>query len=127
MFKSSEFQSYLGHLFELGKTHTNQIEEESLIDLTAKLIRETPTKYLPILENYDRSRDVICMLSKWMETEDEEVGYEILCKLRDCAISAFESTIDDKLADYAQREEAAQREAAKENAINIYLDNKQRL
>lgn len=127
MFRTSKVEPYLAHLYESGLTSISKLDVEHLQDLTVHLMREMPTKHLPKIEDYDKNRDIMLMLAKWMEGEDEHEGYKLLCEMRDIALKAFEGVIEDKLSDYTRREEAAEREGAREREIDIYLDNKQRL
>lgn len=127
MFRTSKVEPYLAHLYESGLTSVAKLDAEHLQDLTVHLIREMPIKYLPKLDDYDKNRELILMLAKWMEGEDEHEGYKLLCEMRDVALKAFEGIIDDKLSDYTRREEAAERQGSREREIDIYLDNKQRL
>ena len=117
----------IAECYEEGLTNTNKVGEYVLQDITALMIQETPTKYLPFIENYDKNRDLMMMLSKWMETEDEEIGYNILDKLRNLAITAYEPKIEELLQEYSSREEKAQQESRREYAAQVYADNRQRI
>ncbi len=127
MFMKSKSTKLISFLAEEGYKSTLEIPESTLQDITVNLIRETPTKLLPFLEDHDKTRDILTMLAGWMETEDEEIGRDILDKLRNCAVTAFEPDIDEAIKNYNQREELAQIEARRENAANVYADNRQRI
>ena len=118
---------YLGHLAEINRLDIDKLDEEDMATMTVRLLAETPTKYLPKVEDYDPSREIATMMSGWIESEDEYLGYQILSKMRDLTIKAMTPVIEDTINDYAKREEAAMEQARKDREADIYCDNRQRI
>lgn len=111
MRNSQTVEDYLEYLFSVGKDDITKLNEEDLNDLTSRAIKETDTKYLPYLERNDHSREIITMLSVWMDSEDENMGYEILSKLRNLATKAFYYDIENQMVQYAKNQEILQKES----------------
>ena len=102
---------YLDHLRELGRTMAKSLTEDDLINLSSRIIRELPTKHLPHYEPFDRSKEIMLMMSEWMISEDDFLGLQILRKLRDFIIQAIMPEIKDKLDDLALQDDTDQRYA----------------
>lgn len=118
---------FLGHLAEIDHLDIDKLDDEDLATMTVRLLAETPTKYLPKVEDYDPSREIATMMSGWIESEDEYLGYQILSKMRDLTIKAMTPIIEDRINDYARREEAAMEQGRKDREADIWCDNRQRL
>lgn len=123
----SSFEAYLSHLWEIGRDSISRLKYEDYEQLTVLLLRKTPRKLLPFFEHYDRSRDVICMMSKWIETEDEELGQDILQEMKKLIVTAMTPQIEDEMDDYARREEIAIRETRENERLEGISFDRQRI
>lgn len=120
---SKDLECYLSHLWEIGRQEMKDLEIEDYIQLTSRLIKETPTKMLPLLENYDKTRYLIIMLSAWMNDEDPDLAQLILEEMRDIAITAMTPMIEDVMESYRKRNAIALREEQKNlTAEGMYYD-----
>ena len=124
---ANSLQSYLGHLWEINRTDFNRLSAEDLESMTALLIKETPTKYLPFIEEKDHGREVLFMLREWIETEDEGLGYDILSKMKNLVVDAMSYKIEEEMLDYEKREEIARKETRDHERQEGYVFDKQRI
>lgn len=120
-------ECYLSHLWEINRKEMHDLSEEDCQTLACLLIKQTPTKMLPLFENYDRSREVILMMSEWMDSEDDYLGHQILCKMRELIVTAMEPQIEDRMEDYARREAVAVRETREHERLEGISFDKQRI
>ena len=79
--------------------------------MSSRIIKEMPTKHLPPFEPFDNSKEIMLMMSEWMQSECDFLGLQILRKMRDFIIQAMMPEIKDKLDDLARQEDIDQRYA----------------
>lgn len=100
----NQIETYLSHLWELGRNEMHRLDEQDYAQLTSRIIKATPTKLLPHFEAYDKEREIMLLMGEWMETENTDLGNEILAKMREYMITALTPQIEDRMADYGQRQ-----------------------
>lgn len=124
---SSTVDMYLNHLWDLGRTEIKKLIEDDYYALTCKIIKETPTKHLPLFEKYDDTREIMIMMADWIEGEDDYLGHEILCKMRDRIIKSMSPLIEDRMHNYSLREEKAAEQNNRNQELEGYAFDKQRI
>lgn len=124
---TDKVEVYLSNLWEIDRNTMDSLKEEDYEALTHRLLRQTPTKMLPKFEDYDKTRDVMCMMSAWMEEENEELGLEILNTMKRLIITAMTPQIEDRMSDYARREAIAIRETHENERLEGIAYDRQRI
>lgn len=123
----SKFYTAVQNLCGNGFCKYEKLEYETICDLTALKILETPTKLLPFLEDKDTTRSLITMLAKWLQTYDSDLRDEIMEELTKLATESFESEIEKEFELWHLNEERHAREAKRDREHLIYVDNRQRI
>lgn len=100
----NQIEAYLSHLWELGRNTMRRLEELDYAELTSRIIKTTPTKMLPYFEAHDREREIMILMGEWINTENADLGNEILAKMREYMITALTPQIEDRMAEYGKRQ-----------------------
>lgn len=119
--------TFVSKLAENDLLDIEKLDGETLADLSACFIRSTPTKYLPILENFDKRRELITMLGGWLETRNDDMKDQIMEHLEELVVKAFMPAMENVLESYRIREERAIEEAAAEREVDNYLFERSRI
>ncbi len=125
--KKLNSELYLSHLWELGQTDISQLTDYDMASMTSALIAEQPLSLLPPIEQKDRARQLLVLIGKWIDTEDEDLGRDILDLLRNLVIKSMEPTIEKVMMDYAKREKMAQEQAKEDRLYDNYIYIKNRI
>lgn len=100
MINANCYKSYMKFMNEHDRTSYDQLDTFDKEELTSYKIKETPIESMPKLEEFDPNRNIMILLSRWIEDNDEITGIEILEHLRECAIKAFKPVIEKDMKEY---------------------------
>lgn len=121
------FDQALEDLCEAGFTNFNELESQTVCELAALKVMETPTDKLPLLERFDGSRELIMMVAKWIDTNDYELRDDIMGKLENLVSKAYSFAIQIEFERWNKKNEWELEVARIDREHLIYADNRQRI
>lgn len=120
---TAKTELYLSHLWEIGRTTIDDLQEEDLCHLTSAIINEMATKHIPSFESLDSNREIVLMMSEWMQSECDLLGKQILNKIKELIIASMTNKINNQMQYYAMREQESFSQLEHNQLQNAAFDN----